>query len=125
MGGNVGETADRVAFGKWTGDHPLPVQLIFEVSSGAQPSAGSVIDSIGFSFDDLDAKMRELQAAGVKIVTPLTSSGTDWKHAVVEDPWGTRLELVEDQDNARPPPRQPAREGSGCEPRVVRARVRR
>jgi catechol 2,3-dioxygenase-like lactoylglutathione lyase family enzyme len=99
MGGNVGETADRVAFGRWTGDHPLPLQLIFEVSSSAQPSAGSVIDSVGFSFNDLDAKMRELQAADVKIVTPLTSSGTDWKHAVVEDPWGTRLELVEDQDN--------------------------
>jgi len=99
IGGNVGETADRVAFGRWTGDHPLPLQLIFEVSSGAQPSAGSVIDNIGFSFNDLDAKVRELQAAGVKIVTPVTTNGTDWKHAVVEDPWGTRLELVEDQDN--------------------------
>ena len=32
MGGNVGETADRVAFGRWIGDHPLPLQLIFEVS---------------------------------------------------------------------------------------------
>jgi catechol 2,3-dioxygenase-like lactoylglutathione lyase family enzyme len=99
MGGNVGETADRVAFGRWSGDHPLPLQLIFEVSSTARPSAGSVIDSIGFSLDDLDAKVRELQAAGVKIVTPVTSNGTDWKRAVVEDPWGTRLELVEDQDN--------------------------
>jgi catechol 2,3-dioxygenase-like lactoylglutathione lyase family enzyme len=99
MGGNVGETADRVAFGRWSGDHPLPLQLIFEVSSTARPSAGSVIDSIGFSFDNLDAKVRELQAAGVKIVTPVTSNGTDWKRAVVEDPWGTRLELVEDQDN--------------------------
>ena len=25
IGGNVGETADRIAFGKWTGDHPLPI----------------------------------------------------------------------------------------------------
>src|SRR6266446_1513422 len=99
IGGNVGETADRVAFGKWTGDHPLPLQLIFEVSSSAQPSAGSIIDSIGFSFDNLDLKVNELQAAGVKIVAPVTGNGTDWKHAVVEDPWGTRLELVEDQDN--------------------------
>src|SRR5262245_64940647 len=59
MGGNVGETADRVAWGKWTGDHPLPLQLIFDVSNGAQPSAGSVIDSIGFSFENLDAKVRD------------------------------------------------------------------
>ena len=99
IGGNVGETADRVAFGRWSGDHPLPLQLIVEVSSSAKPSSGSVIDSIGFSFEDLDAKVRELQAAGVRIVTPLTDNGTDWKRAVVEDPWGTRLELVEDRDN--------------------------
>ena len=98
MGGNTGETPDRVAFGKWTGDHPLPVQLIFEVSAGAKPSAGSVIDSIGFSFADLDDTVAKLQAAGVKIVTPVASSPTYWKRAVAEDPWGTRLELVEDPD---------------------------
>jgi catechol 2,3-dioxygenase-like lactoylglutathione lyase family enzyme len=99
IGGNAGETADRVAFGRWSGDHPLPLQLIFEVSSNATPSAGSVVDSIGFSYADLDAKVRDLQAAGVKIVTPVASDGPDWKRAVAEDPWGTRLELVEDQDN--------------------------
>ncbi len=98
MGGNIGETADRVGFGKWTGDHPLPIQLIFEVSADAQPSAGSVIDSIGFSFDDLDQSVKELQAAGVKVVTPVTQDASFWKRAVVEDPWGTRLELVEDPD---------------------------
>ena len=32
MGGNAGETADRVAFGRWSGDHPLPLQLIFEIN---------------------------------------------------------------------------------------------
>ena len=99
MGGNVGETADRVAFGRWSGDHPLPLQLIFEISSNTKPSAGSVVDSIGFSFNDLDAKVKELQAAGVKIITPVGNDGTDWKRAIAEDPWGTRLELVEDQDN--------------------------
>jgi catechol 2,3-dioxygenase-like lactoylglutathione lyase family enzyme len=99
MGGNVGETSDRVAFGRWTSDHPLPLQLIFEVSADAKPTAGSVIDSIGFSFLELDAKLAALQAAGVKVVTPITSNGTDWKRAVVEDPWGTRIELVEDPDN--------------------------
>jgi catechol 2,3-dioxygenase-like lactoylglutathione lyase family enzyme len=98
IGGNVGETADRVGFGKWTGDHPLPIQLLFEVSANAQPSAGSVIDSIGFSFDNLSVTVRELQAAGVKVVTPLTDDPGYWKRAVVEDPWGTRLELVEDPD---------------------------
>ena len=99
IGGNAGETADRVAFGRWSGDHPLPLQLIFEVSSDIKPSAGSVVDSIGFSYADVDAKVRELQAAGVKITSPPSKAGPDWKHAFAEDPWGTRLELVEDPDN--------------------------
>jgi catechol 2,3-dioxygenase-like lactoylglutathione lyase family enzyme len=98
IGGSVGETADRVAFGKWTNDHPLPIQLIFQVSTNAQPSAGSVIDSIGFSFTDVDQTVKELQAAGVKVVTPATDGAGYWRRAVVEDPWGTRLELVEDPD---------------------------
>ena len=98
IGGNVGETADRIAFGRWTGDHPLPLSLIFDLSSNATPSTGSVIDSIGFSYADLDAKVRELQASGVK-ASPPSKIGDDWKHAFVEDPWGTRIELVEDPDN--------------------------
>ena len=98
MGGNVGETADRVGFGKWTGDHPLPLQLIFDVSVDAKPSSGSVIDSIGFSFDDLQGKVRELQTAGVTVIAPVADDPGWWKRAVVEDPWGTRLELVEDPD---------------------------
>src|SRR5258705_11210339 len=92
MGGTAGETADRVAFGRWSGDHPLPLQLIFDISSSAKPSAGSVVDSIGFSYLDVDAKGKDLQAAGVTILSPPSKTGADWKHAFAEDPWGTRLE---------------------------------
>jgi catechol 2,3-dioxygenase-like lactoylglutathione lyase family enzyme len=99
IGGNNGETADRIAFGKWTGDHPLPLSLIFDVSADAKPSAGSVIDSIGFSYADLDAKVKELAAAGVRITSAAAKTGPDWKRAFIEDPWGTRIELVEDPDN--------------------------
>jgi len=99
MGGNAGETADRVAFGRWSGDHPLPLQLIFEMSADAMPSAGTAIDSIGFSYADLDTKVRDLAAAGVKITSPPSKTGDDWKHAFAEDPWGTRIEFVEDPDN--------------------------
>src|SRR5262249_500647 len=99
IGGNAGETADRVPFGRGEGDHRVPLQLIFEMSSDAKPSAGSAIDSVGFSYADLDAKVRELEAAGVKITSPPSKTGADWKHAFAEDPWGTRIELVEDPDN--------------------------
>ena len=98
MGGNVGETRERVAFGAWRSEHPLPIQLLFLESNAARPSAGSAIDHIGFSFADLDATMNALRAAGVKIVNPVSEVAGLWKQATIEDPWGTRLELVQDPD---------------------------
>jgi catechol 2,3-dioxygenase-like lactoylglutathione lyase family enzyme len=98
MGGSAGEIPERVAFGQWLNEHPLPIQLVFLTSPNAQPSKGSVIDSIGFSFKDLDAKMKDLQAAGVKVVAPVADVPGLWKRAVIEDPWGTTLELVQDPD---------------------------
>jgi catechol 2,3-dioxygenase-like lactoylglutathione lyase family enzyme len=98
MGGNEGETPETVAWGKWPGDHPLPIQLHFMLSADARPSAGSAVDHIGFSFADLDAKMQALRTAGVTIVTPVEEVPGLWKQAVVEDPWGTKLVLVQDPD---------------------------
>lgn len=98
MGGNAGETPETVAWGKWPGDHPLPVQLLFTLSPDARPSAGSVIDHIGFSFADLTAKVDALRTAGVKIVSAVTEMPGVGKQAVAEDPWGTKLVLVEDPD---------------------------
>jgi catechol 2,3-dioxygenase-like lactoylglutathione lyase family enzyme len=98
MGGNAGETPETVAWGKWPADHPLPIQLHFQLSADARPSAGSVIDHIGFSFANLDAQVETLRAAGVKIVSPVTEIPGLWKQAVAEDPWGTKLVLVQDPD---------------------------
>jgi len=98
MDGNEGETPETVAWSKWPGDHPLPVQLHFMLSADARPSAGSAIDHIGFSFADLDAEVQTLRTAGVKIVTPVEEVPGLWKQAVVEDPWGTKLVLVQDID---------------------------
>jgi hypothetical protein len=47
---------------------------------------------------DLDAKMRELTAAGVKVVTPARDVPNLFKIAFVEDPWGTRIEVVQDPE---------------------------
>lgn len=98
MGGNAGETPETVAWGKWPGDHPLPIQLLFTLSMDARPSAGSAIDHIGFSFADLAAKVEALRTAGVTIVSPVTDAPGIGKQAVVEDPWGTKLVLIEDPD---------------------------
>ena len=98
MEGNAGETPETVSWGKWPGDHPLPISLLFTLSETAKPSAGSAIDHIGFSFADLDAKIEALRASGVRIVSPPADVPGLWKQAVVEDPWGTRLVLVENPD---------------------------
>jgi len=53
---------------------------------------------VGFSFADLDAKMKEFAAAGIKIVTPPREEPGLFKLAFVEDPWGTRIEVVQDPE---------------------------
>jgi catechol 2,3-dioxygenase-like lactoylglutathione lyase family enzyme len=98
MGGNVGETPETVAWGKWPGDHPLPVQLLFTLSPDARPSAGSVLGHIGFSFANLTAQVDALRSAGVTIVSPVSEVPGLGKQAIAEDPWGTTLVLLEDPD---------------------------
>ena len=84
------EAPDRVMLGE--------TRLIFQKSDKAQPSSGSAIDHIGFSFADLDAKMKELEAAGIKVVTPVRDVPGLFKLGFVEDPWGTRIEVVQDTE---------------------------
>ncbi|HZR23102.1 MAG TPA: VOC family protein [Vicinamibacterales bacterium] len=84
------EAPDRVMLGD--------TRLIFLRNANGQPSAGSAIDHLGFSFADLDAKMKELEAAGVKVVTPVRDVQGLFKLGFVEDPWGTRIEVVQDPD---------------------------
>jgi catechol 2,3-dioxygenase-like lactoylglutathione lyase family enzyme len=73
-------------------------QLIFANRKPDAGSEGSGVDHIGFSFADLTAKMRAFQAAGVKIVTPVRDVPGLFKLGFIEDPWGTRIEVVEDKE---------------------------
>ena len=84
------EAPDRLMFGS--------TRLIFLRGANAGPSTGSSIDHIGFSFANLDAKMKELEAAGVKIVQQPRDVAGLFKLGFVEDPWGTRIEVVQDPD---------------------------
>ena len=87
-GAPMTEAPDRLMLGD--------TRLIFLKNDKAQPSSGSALDHIGFSFSDLDAKMKELEAAGVKVVTPVRDVPGLFKLGFVEDPWGTRIEVVQD-----------------------------
>ncbi len=89
-GKRIDEAPDRIMFGS--------TRLMFLRNATAKPSAGSAIDHIGFSVTDLDAKMKEWEAAGIKITTPMREVPKLFKLAFLEDPWGTRIEVVQDPE---------------------------
>lgn len=89
-GTRITEAPDRIRYGS--------TRLMFLRSTNAAPSSGSAIDHIGFSFADLDAKMKEFEANGVKIVQPVRDVPGLFKLGFVEDPWGTRIEVVQDPE---------------------------
>jgi catechol 2,3-dioxygenase-like lactoylglutathione lyase family enzyme len=89
-GRRITEAPNRIMFGS--------TRLLFLVKADAKPSSGSAIDHLGFSFADLDAKMKEFEAAGIKIVTPARDIPGLFKLGFVEDPWGTRIEVVQDPE---------------------------
>ncbi len=89
-GQTMTEAPDRLKLGD--------TRLIFLKNDKGQPSTGSALDHLGFSFADLDAKMKEFEAAGIKIVTPARDVAGLFKLAFIEDPWGTRIEVVQDPE---------------------------
>ena len=90
LGAKHGDANDRVVFGRTI--------FAFLKSENAQPSTGSAIEHIGFSVADVDAKMKDLQAAGAKLVTPARDIPSLFKVGFVEDPWGVKMELVQDPE---------------------------
>ena len=90
-GQTMAEAADRLLLGD--------VRIIFSKRENALPSQGSAVDHIGFSVANLDAAMKAFESDGVKIVTPARDVPGLFPLAFIEDPWGTRIEVV--QDSAR------------------------
>jgi catechol 2,3-dioxygenase-like lactoylglutathione lyase family enzyme len=84
------EGPDRLMFGD--------TRLIFLRTMNPQPSTGTGLDHLGFSVANIDAKMKEFENAGVKIVTPARDVQGLFKLGFIEDPWGTRIEVVQDPD---------------------------
>ena len=84
------------------------VELVFVPQSTSGGSQGTGINHIGFSVADLDARMAELEAVGVQGTGVRLQRNDDgsivrdipglFKIAFIFDPWGTRIELVEDED---------------------------
>jgi catechol 2,3-dioxygenase-like lactoylglutathione lyase family enzyme len=71
-------------------------RFIFRQEANARPSEGGAVDHLGFSVPDLDAKLRELAADGATITTPRREVEGLFPISFVVDPWGVRLEIIEE-----------------------------
>jgi catechol 2,3-dioxygenase-like lactoylglutathione lyase family enzyme len=87
-GRRITEAPNRLMYGA--------VRLMFLRPTATGGSEGSVIEALGFSFPDLEAKMRQLAADNTKVIQPIEDVPGLYKTAVIEDPWGLRIELVQD-----------------------------
>src|ERR1700739_5007182 len=88
--GPAGEPNARLPFGK--------IRFIFLKHDKPLPSAASAIDHIGLSFTDIAAKVKEFEAEGIKIAMPIKEEPGLFKHAFIEDPWGTKIEVLQDPE---------------------------
>src|SRR3989441_12682715 len=82
LGATPGRAPQLVNFGK--------ILVEFVKTDDPKPSAGSVIDHIGLSYADLDAKMKDFTAGGAKIVTAVRDVPGLFKLGFIEDLWGTK-----------------------------------
>ena len=87
-GETMAEGTDRLRLGD--------VRVIFSRREKTLPSQGSAVDHIGFSVTNLDETMKALLADGVTITMPARDVPGLFPLAFVEDPWGTRIEVVQD-----------------------------
>jgi catechol 2,3-dioxygenase-like lactoylglutathione lyase family enzyme len=74
------------------------VRLMFLSPQSSGGSDGSVIEHLGFSVPDLDATMRSLAAINTKVIEPAKDTPGLYKSAMIESPWGTRVQLVQDRE---------------------------
>jgi catechol 2,3-dioxygenase-like lactoylglutathione lyase family enzyme len=88
LGASPGEYVDRV----WFGD----VRVIFLENDAPGPSDGAAIDHFALSYADVSAVTQTLAHAGVRVATPVSMAQGLGKYAYIEDPWGTKIQLVED-----------------------------
>ena len=84
------------------------VELIFVVQPTLGSTQGTGVNHISFSYADLPTKMTELESVGVRgsgVRLQRFGDGSTWrdvpdlfKLGFIFDPWGTRIEMVEDPE---------------------------
>jgi catechol 2,3-dioxygenase-like lactoylglutathione lyase family enzyme len=89
-GRRITEAPNRIMYGA--------VRLMFLGPRSTGGSDGSVIEHLGFSVPDLAATMRALAAIETKVIEPIKDTPGLYKTAMIESPWGTRVQLVQDPE---------------------------
>lgn len=89
MDGEKMDSDSRLRFGS-------TLVIFFKRVAGFPGSDGSSVDHIGFSFKNLDAKMKQFREAGIKILGEPKEVPGKFKYGFIEDPWGTKIEVMED-----------------------------
>ena len=90
LGATRGEHTDRVMVGN--------TRFIFLKNETPAPSRGAAIDHVGLSFVDLAARMEALDSSGMRVTTPVSEVAGLYRSGFIEDPWGARIEVVEDPE---------------------------
>lgn len=85
-----GDQPDRFVIGRTI--------FAFAKADKPQPSVGGAIDHIGFSVTDVDATVKAMTAAGATVLTPARDVPGLFKLAFVQDPFGVKLEIVQDAE---------------------------
>ena len=79
---------------------------ILKVREGAPTSGsgGTSVDHIGFSVDDVEATLERCEAAGGKVVGAARHvEAAGFTFGFCKDPWGTRIEVIDDMDHGGAP----------------------
>ncbi len=87
-GRRIQEAPNRIMYGS--------TRLMFLGGQQRGGSQGSVIEHLGFAVADVDAKVRELTAAKATLIEPARDVPDLYRTALLESPWGTRIQLVQD-----------------------------
>ncbi len=64
----------------------------------AAPSRGGVIDHFGFAVPNVATTLERAQVMGAQMIAAPTPGVVTTAIAMIEDPWGTRIELLESPD---------------------------
>jgi catechol 2,3-dioxygenase-like lactoylglutathione lyase family enzyme len=91
IGADLPDVGYSLNFFRWEGD-----QSITHV-----PTAGRVVDHVGFEVKNLEEFCRKLEAKGIKLTRPYTKKTKEMNGiatAMMVDPWGVSIELTEGLD---------------------------